>query len=206
MEIPNYDIGDTTANFKQIYDFMPKQCFRMLIAGPSGSGKSNTLTHILLAPLLYYDHLYLYAKNMEQPKYQLLVERLEKIAKKIGVDLEDIFTAGDIIPVEELDNDLQKVVVFDDYVCDTNKDINNYFLQGRHKNCSVIYLTQSYYKTPRDIRLNCSHYIFFDFDKRERDLICNEHSMNKFVLENPYDFIYLDKPRKIIKRNFYGNI
>ena len=33
---------------------------------------------------------------------------------------------------------------------------------GRHKNCSVIYLSQSYYPTPKDIRLNCSHFCIFD--------------------------------------------
>ena len=45
--------------------------------------------------------------------------------------------------------DNQKVVVFDDYVCDKNqRQIIDYFIQGRHKNCSVIYLSKSCYKTP----------------------------------------------------------
>ena len=40
----------------------------------------------------------------------------------------------------------------------------------RHKNCCVIYLSQSYYKTPKDIRLNCSHYIIFESPtKRENE-------------------------------------
>ena len=42
------------------------------------------------------------------------------------------------------------------------EDIINYFIQGRHKNSCVIYLSQSYYKTPKDIRLYCSHYIIFE--------------------------------------------
>ena len=57
----------------------------------------------------------------------------------------------------------QKVVIVDDYVCENNQnDVMNYFIQGRHKNCCVLYLSQSYYKTPKDIRINCSHYIIFE--------------------------------------------
>ena len=43
MKIPNYDVeDDAVSNFRQLYDFMPHQCFRMPICGPSGSGKTNT--------------------------------------------------------------------------------------------------------------------------------------------------------------------
>ena len=42
MRIPNYDVeDDAVSNFKQLYDFMPHQCFRMLICGPSGSGENK---------------------------------------------------------------------------------------------------------------------------------------------------------------------
>ena len=40
--------------------------------------------------------------------------------------------------------------------------IIEYFIRGRHKNCSVIYLSQSYYLAPKDMRLNCSHFCIFD--------------------------------------------
>ena len=61
----------------------------------------------------------------------------------------------EITPVTEMDYaDNQKLVIFDDYVCDKNqRQIIDYFIQGRHKNCSVIYLSQSFYKTPKDIDL-----------------------------------------------------
>ena len=63
------------------------------------------------------------------------------------------------LPIKDLDyEDNQKLVIFDDYVCEENqRQIVDYFIQGRHKNCSVIYLSQNFYKTPRDIKLNCSH-------------------------------------------------
>ena len=48
MEIPNYDSGKESNNgFKQIYPYMPKNTFRMLLASNSGSGKTNLLSHII---------------------------------------------------------------------------------------------------------------------------------------------------------------
>ena len=47
MEIPNYDDDDTkNKKFKQLHSFMPKDTFRMLICGNSGSGKTNLLYHM----------------------------------------------------------------------------------------------------------------------------------------------------------------
>ena len=62
MEIPNYDVDNKNKKFKQPYSFMPNDTFRMLICGNSGSGKTNLLYHMLIAPLLYYDEIHLYAK------------------------------------------------------------------------------------------------------------------------------------------------
>ena len=61
----------------------------MLICGPSGSGKTNALVHMLLKPLIYYDNIYLYAKNIDQEKYQLLANELNKLAvkNKFSVDI-----------------------------------------------------------------------------------------------------------------------
>ena len=63
MEIPNYDDDTKNKNFEQLYSFMPKDTFRMLICGNSGSGKTNLLFHMLIKPLLHYDEIYLYAKK-----------------------------------------------------------------------------------------------------------------------------------------------
>ena len=73
------------------------------------------------------------------------------------IPIDEIFYSSneEIIPISEMEDRNQKVVIFDDYVCEKNQnDIMNYFIQGRHKNCCVIYLSQSYYKTPIDIRIN----------------------------------------------------
>ena len=76
MEIPNYDSTGKAADkkFKQHYPFMPSDTFRILICGNSGSGKTNSLYHMLMKPLLYYDEIYLYTRNLEQDKYKRLIQ------------------------------------------------------------------------------------------------------------------------------------
>ena len=84
MEIPNYDVkGDEDSNFTQLYPYMPDRCFRMLICAPSGSGKTNLLLHMIKKPLLFYDKIYLYAKNLQQNKYQHLLKEFETSFEKI---------------------------------------------------------------------------------------------------------------------------
>ncbi|CAH3163914.1 unnamed protein product, partial [Porites lobata] len=129
--------------------------------GNSGSGKTNLLYHILMKPLVYYDQIHLYGKNLEQEKYRHMIETMNDIS--------------------------------------------------RHKNCSVIYLSQLFYKTPKDIRLNCSHYVVYDFpSSNERNMISRELNVTKDqyikATKQPYSFLYVDKPMKTVKRNFYGNI
>ena len=211
MIIPNYDVeDDMVSNFRQLYDFMPDRCFRMLICGPSGSGKTNTLMHMIY-DLLYFDKVYLYAKNLEQSKYQNLMDVFQPISNEVSYDV--IETSNDeIIPVNDLDSESQKLVIFDDFVCDKNqKPLVDYFIRGRHKNCSVIYLSQSYYKTPKDIRLNCSHFSIYEFPSaNERSLICRENSIPKELYEKatkePFCFVYIDKPRKFTTKNFNEKI
>ena len=143
MEIPNYDSGERSDNgFKRLHEYMPKNTFGMLLAGNSGSGKTNLLSHILQSPLIYYDQIHLYAKNLDQDKYTNLIDKMNGISEHVGYPVL-IASNDEIIPVDQLqDTDMQRVVIFDDYVCEkVQKPLIDYFIQGRHKNCSVIYLT-----------------------------------------------------------------
>ena len=213
MEIPNYDSNiDKTNSYKQLYQYMPNDTFRMLICGNSGSGKTNLLYHMLMKPLVYYDQIHLYAKNLEQQKYQDMISTFDDITQSVGYNVL-VCSNDDIVPVENLmDDTAQKIVIFDDYVCDKNqKPLIDYFIRGRHKNCSIIYLSQSFYGTPKDIRLNCSHFCVYEFpSSNERNLISRELGVDKDQYINatnkPYSFLYVDKPKKLIRRNFYGKI
>ena len=213
MEIPNYDSNiDKTNSYKQLYQYMPNDTFRMLICGGSGSGKTNLIYHMLMKPLVYYDQIHLYGKNLEQQKYQDMISTFDDISQSVGYNVL-VCSNDDIVPVENLmDDTAQKIVIFDDYVCDKNqKPLIDYFIRGRHKNCSIIYLSQSFYGTPKDIRLNCSHFCVYEFpSSNERNLISRELGVDKEQYINatnkPYSFLYVDKPKKLIRRNFYGKI
>ena len=59
--------------------------FRMLIIGPSESGKTDTLLNLIQKqnnsnPI---DKIYLYTKDLSEPKYQLLIEKRENAGTKI---------------------------------------------------------------------------------------------------------------------------
>ena len=126
---------------------------------------------MLILPLLYYDAFHLYAKNLEQEKYQNLINKMNDISGQTGYDVMKVSNDA-IIPIKDLGyEDNQKIIIFDDYVCEKNqREIVDYVIQGRLKNCSIIYLSQSFYKTPRDIRLNCSHYCIYEFRLQEREI------------------------------------
>ena len=78
--------------------------FRMLIIGPSGSGKTNTLLHLIqkLNETTPVDKFYLYAKDLTEPKYELLINNRKHAGVKhfndstafteYSNDMDDVFT------------------------------------------------------------------------------------------------------------------
>lgn len=73
-------------NYTQILPCMPNNTFRMLICGRSGCGKTNTLMHMLYK-LLFFDKIYLYAKNLEQLKYRGFLDAVSPISEEVGYDI-----------------------------------------------------------------------------------------------------------------------
>ena len=62
------------------------------------------------------------------------------------------------------DKENKIVIVFDDMIADMihNKKLNpivtKLFIRGRRLNLSLVYITQSYFKVTKDVRLNTSHF------------------------------------------------
>ena len=87
------------------------------------------------------------------------------------------------MPLQDLPNDdLENIIIFDNYMCDKSQQdtITEYFTGGRHKNCSVFYLSRSFYETPKTVKQNCSHFILFKVrSRREVQLISISSSMRR---------------------------
>ena len=57
--------------------------YRMLIIGPSGSGKTNALLNLIQEDNdNLIDKIYLYAKDLDEPKYEFLIEKRENAGIK----------------------------------------------------------------------------------------------------------------------------
>ena len=94
MKIPNYD-QKTKENSKKLNNILDED-FRLLIAGESGCGKTNTLMHILRKPLVYYDNIFFYSPNLHQEKIQDLQELMKKISEKVGYPVLEVGGPEDI--------------------------------------------------------------------------------------------------------------
>ena len=162
MKIPNYDPGSSESDYKQGHPCMPADVFRMLICEPSNSGKTNTLLHMLYE-LLEYDKIYLFSKNLHQNKYQDLLQYFaEEVNPKVGYEV--IVAYGDeIIPLEELPVDTQKIVIFDDLVCEKTKTISLIILStGGTKTAALFTSLKPFTRCQKTSVLTAAIFVFSD--------------------------------------------
>ena len=94
------------------------------------------------------------------------------------------------------------LIVFDDMIADMiyNKKLNSIvtelFIRGTKLNISLVFITQSYFKVPKDVRLNTSHFFIAKIpNKKELQQIAINHSsdINTKDFANIYRK-YTDKP------------
>ena len=82
-----------------------------------------------------------------------------------------------------IDRGRKILLVFDDMMAYmiNNKKLNSVvtelFIRGRKLNISLVFITQSYFKVPKDVRLNTSHFFIAKIpNKRELQQIAINHS------------------------------
>ena len=202
--------------------------FRMLIIGPSGSAKTNTLLHSInnLHPI---DKIYLYTKDIHELKYEYLINKREQAGTKnlndphafieYSDDMNDVL---DDINNYNKNRDKKVLIVFDDMIADIeyNKNfkivIKELFYRARKINVSIVFITQSYFRALKDARLNSTHYILIKIgNKKELKSIPEEKSghldykdflkMYNYCTREPYSLMTIDaRPTAIIlfKKNF----
>ena len=117
------------------------------------------------------DKVYLYAKDSYEAKYQFLINKREstglehfndpKAFTEYSNDMQDVYKN-----IEEYNADKERkiLIVFDDMIADmiNNKKLNlivtELFLRGRKLNMSLVFITQSHFKVPKDVRVNSTYF------------------------------------------------
>ena len=198
------------------WSYIPDHPYRILIIGGSGSGKTNVLLN-LINNQPDIDKIYLYAKDPYEKKYQYLIKKREKVGlnrfndpkafMECSNDLQDVYeNIEDYNPIKKR----KILIVFDDMIADMINNnklypvVTKLFIRGRKLNISIVFITQSYFKVPKDVRLNSTHFFIMKVpNKRELQQIALNHSsdiefkdfMNiyKKCTKEPYSFLVNDK-------------
>lgn len=125
-----------------------------IIAGGTGSGKTQTLMNILKKMNGTFEKLILCVKSIDEPLYKHLIMKIPKSNV-------EVYEGGQIPSVDTYkDFDGQMIIIFDDLVGVKNqKPIEEWYIRGRKiaGGCSMLYLTQSWFRTPKLIRIQCNH-------------------------------------------------
>ena len=213
----NFDdyVCENRTEHNRNWPYIPDKPYRILIIGGSGSGKTNVLLN-LIENQPDINKIYLYTKDPHEAKYQYLINKRESVGInhfndpkafiEYSNDMRNVYkNIDDYNP----DKENKILIVFDDMIADMihNKKLNSIvtelFIRGRKLNISLVFITQSYFKVPKDVRLNTSHFFIAKIpNKRELQQIATNHSSDISTKDfiniyrkctcKPYSFLVID--------------
>ena len=176
--------------------YIPDHPYRILIIGGSASGKTNTLLD-LINEQNDIDKIYLYAKDLSEPKYEYLIKKRENVGIKHVNNLNTFIECSNIMDdVYENIHDYNPnrrrkiLIAVDDMIADimTNEKfqaiIKELFIRCRKLNITLVFITQSYFSVPKDMRLNSTHYLIMKIN--------NERELQNIAINHSADIDYKD--------------
>ena len=158
----------------------------------------------------------MYANDLSEKKYEYLIKSRENAGIKHLNDskafIECSNTMNDVNENIGNCNPNRKrkiLIVFDDMIADIMKNkkfqsiIKDLFIRCRNPNISIVFISQSYFSVPKDIRLNSTHlWIMKINNKRELQNIAFNHSADidwkdfmkiyRECTKEPYSFLTTD--------------
>ena len=161
------------------WPYIPDHPYRILIIGGSGSGKTNALIN-LINEQNKIDKIYLYARDLSKPKYEYLIKKRKDVGTKhvnnpyafieCSNMMDDVYeNIDDHNPIRKR----KKLIVFHDMIADIMDNrrfqtiIKELFIRCRKLNISLVFITQSYFSVPKDVRLNSTHYLIMKINNRK---------------------------------------
>jgi hypothetical protein len=179
---------------------------RIGVIASSGGGKTQWLLNFLAKTNDTWGHIIVVYKTAE-PLYEFLQQKLK------GKNITFYTKLCELPQPNELPyKDKQVLLVFDDQVNESEKAhqiVKEYCIRGRKigKGVSVAYLSQSFFKIPKIVRLQFSHLILLKLSSnRDLNLILSDYSLGvdrqgiatiyKDATKRKFDFlkIAIDEP------------
>ena len=175
------------------WPYIPDNPYRILIIGGSGSGKTNALLN-LINNQPDINKVYWYAKDPYEAKYQYLINKVDlnhyddpKAFIKNSNDMQDVYKTD-----KEYNIDKERKILrfFDDIIADMinhkklNSIVTDLFIRGRKLNISLVFITKSYFKVPKNVRLNSTHFSIMN--------IPNKKEIQQVALNRSSDIISKD--------------
>lgn len=194
--------------------------FRMLIAAPSGSGKTNQLMNLIAHMDKTFHEIIICVKSADEPLYEMMINKLKNIVVYESGEVPLLSQYSKIDDktkrLKRLDKK-QRLIVFDDLITDrrANQIASEYYIKGRKLGFSMCYIGQSFYQIPKMIRDNCQIFLLGrNLLKRDLKLILStfptEITLDEFVDLYHYltpenlDTVLINIDKKYIAKNIIG--
>jgi hypothetical protein len=194
-KIKNYYLDEEVQAFQEKshnpnYDVHKIQIpHRMAVIGGSGSGKTNIVINLIRQFNNTFKHIYIYTRCKDEALYEYLEAKIDKSFLTIKEGLTD-FNKIDLN--KEFKDKENILIIFDDLCLERDQSkIEELYIRGRKLFVSVIYISQSYYKIPKTIRLQCQYIILKKISStRDLNMILADASLgvDKKELNNIYKY------------------
>ena len=120
----NSYVNENNKKHNEKWSYIPDHPYRILIIDGSGSGKTNALIN-LINEQKDIDKIYLYARDLSEPKYEYLIKKREDVGKKhvnnLNAFIECSNTMDDVyenIDDYNLSKKRKEIIVFVDLIAD----------------------------------------------------------------------------------------
>ena len=189
-----------------------KKLFRGIILAPSNAGKTNLVFHIVKNSPNVFSHLHIIARNPDQELYNYMRDKLQGF-----ITIHDPSAPPSVDSIEKDPTGGVQLVIIDDYSSDKKlqHDIfSHYFIRGRHKRLSTLFLTHSFFATDKLIRLNSEYlWILKANSKRDLKMVVADFSIPGMTLETLMraykqttkdrgQALMIDNVQSILRKNF----
>ena len=154
------------ATYPRYADLKLELPIRAVIAGSSGTGKSNTVMNVI-HEMDCFNRFYLFIADKHEALYSHLIDYVVKNYGKNAISVSDDINA--IPPINKIDPSKNNLFIIDDLINEKLKTphVLNLFTNGRKQNASILYISQDFFKLNNTVRKNSTIVILTKFNRQD---------------------------------------